>query len=126
MKPTDNRPLDPPGPAPRSRQVNGGVRRSAPAMIMRAIALSAPRLLLLCAPCLLPSCTTPRGAAFGLRYYSWTGEGVDTFAGTVTKDLVPLADTTAPLQLSANQLSRLRDKALEIGFFELPDSLAST
>jgi hypothetical protein len=54
---------------------------------------------------------------------TWQGDGVDTFAGTVTKDLVPLPDTTAPLQLTADELESIRHKVVETRFFELPETL---
>lgn len=49
------------------------------------------------------------------------GTKLDTYAGTMTKDLVDKPDTTIRLVLSEAELDRVHAKMVEIGFFEFPE-----
>ena len=58
---------------------------------------------------------------FGLVLECETGERVDTFAGTATKDLCMLPDTTIELRLSEAQLDTLYDTVVRMRIFDLPE-----
>jgi hypothetical protein len=88
--------------------------------IGRAMRLSVWIPLLLAA---MTACTSGPPTPFGLRVERWTGDAVDTFAGTVTKDMVPDPDTTIALTLTPEELESIRQEVIETRFFELPDTI---
>jgi len=48
---------------------------------------------------------------------------LDTFKGSYTKDLIIDGTITVPFKLTDTELRHIRDKMLEIGFFDYPDSV---
>jgi hypothetical protein len=80
-------------------------------------------LSLVLAAAALTACAAHRDPAFGFRIETCHGEGVDTFAGTVTRDMIGVPDTTVDLHLTASELDRIRQEVAKIRFFELPDTL---
>ena len=61
-----------------------------------------------------------RRSGFGLILESTRGLGVDTFAGTATKDMIGLPDTTIAMRLSDAQLDTLYDMVIHIRLFDNP------
>jgi hypothetical protein len=60
-------------------------------------------------------------ADFGFSITTERGFAVDTFAGTVTKDMVGQPDTTVTLRLDKKTMQALRDLYLRTGLSELPE-----
>ena len=69
------------------------------------------------------ACGTGRHAPFGFRYSHYRGESIDTFAGTVTKDMVRLPDTTIALVFTPMELAEVRRAVDRARFDELPDTI---
>lgn len=61
-------------------------------------------------------------SGFGLIYLDSNGNRLDTFAGTITKDLVNLTDTTIAVDLPPADLDSIHDAMIRIRFFD-PDQL---
>jgi hypothetical protein len=61
--------------------------------------------------------------AFGFVLEDHWGNRVDTFAGTITRDLIADRDTTITMRLSNAEMDAIYEKAIEIRLFEFPGRL---
>lgn len=59
--------------------------------------------------------------SFGLLLVDRHGFRVDTFAGTASKDLIELPDTTIHLELSEAQMDTLYDAVIQMRYFDYPE-----
>lgn len=62
--------------------------------------------------------------AFTLEYGSCNRDVLYTFEGTFTKDMIVDPDVTISFQLTAEQLTEIYQKLVEIGFWDLPEVYA--
>jgi hypothetical protein len=58
---------------------------------------------------------------FGFVYENGYGDKVDTFEGSVTKDMVDKPDTTIHLVLTSAEMDKIYAKLTEMDFFDLPE-----
>jgi hypothetical protein len=91
-------------------------------MTLRRVRLGV-SLVLLCGTVMCMSCVPRQDQPFGVRVKTRRGDGVDTFAGTITKDLISLPDTTVSCALTKDEVERIRRMVVKAQFFDLPDTL---
>jgi hypothetical protein len=116
-----NKRLDRLGSASRPRPVNRGVRSTAPFAQSRIGGLWFATLGLI-----ILGCRPDVPPRFDIMVRTGRGDGLDTFAGTITKDLIANPDTTVAANLTSGELETIRGKAVETRFFQLPDTLVET
>jgi len=59
-------------------------------------------------------------SGFNFAFETGRGNRIDTYKGTVTKDLISSPDTTIRLQLTNAEMDRVYGKMIDIGFFDIP------
>lgn len=83
-------------------------------------------VLLVVTACSTAPVTTPSDFGLVFKYGVGARNELDTFHGTYTKDMIGDPPITIPMTLSEEELDRIYEKMVNIGFFDYPDEFEVT